>query len=170
MIVEIELNFSRQNFEEIYFKDYQGDYFRSKTTKISFRTLVVSTLLLIAIIIYSLIKDTYTFLVICCIAFAIVGFNYIKTFLILKKWKTQIYEFLDSEERYNHHKLILSDSYFSIIQDDKETIEKWSNFSSVKVLDNYISLEGKENFLIPSKSMTTENYSILKKIVSEKLK
>lgn len=170
MIIEIELNFSRQNFEEIYFKDHQGDYFRSKTTKTSFRTLVVSTILLIAIYVYSFIKDTYTFLIFCCIVFTFVAFNYIKTFLILKKWKTQIYEFLDGEEKYKQHKLILSDNYFSIIQDEKETIEKWDNLSSAKISDDFILIEGKENFIIPRKSMTTENYSTMRKIVSEKLK
>jgi len=125
---------------------------------------------LIVFLIYGIIKSEYTMFIIWSIIFVVILGNYIHTFKKLVEWKKSIQVYLDREEKYSKNKLILSDEYFSLIQDEKETIEHWSNFKKVQIEENYISLDGKENYLIPKKSMSAENYKLLKDFISEKLK
>jgi hypothetical protein len=170
MRTEIELTFSRKDFEEIYFIDNQGNYILSRTTKTAFIILTISTLALISAILYAMIYNIYSFMFLACLFFIIALVNYITAFRILYKWKSQIFTFFNSAEKYKKNKLILSDNSFTLIQDDKETIERWTNFSSVKISNQYINMLGKENCIFPSKSMTIEDYQKLREIVSEKIK
>ena len=88
----------------------------------------------------------------------------------IREWKKKIKIFLDSQEKVVDHQLTVTNSYFSIIQDGDETIEKWSNLDKAKILDMGIWLIGKEKYLIPAKSMKLDEYEKLRIIVSEKLK
>ena len=149
MKIEIQLKFSRQNFEEIYFKDNQGDYWRSGTTKSAFITLILMGAILIFILVYALIADNYRALIFFGILFIVAAFNYVSAFRVLYKWKSKIFDFLDREEKYQNCKILLTDKSFTLIQDGIETIESWANFSSVKISDEYISMEGNEHFIFP---------------------
>ncbi len=60
--------------------------------------------------------------------------------------------------------------YFSIFQDNKQTIEKWIGIKSVQLYDTHILIYGIEKFLIPAKSMKKDEYNSLKVLISEKLK
>ncbi|QCX01341.1 YcxB family protein [Aggregatimonas sangjinii] len=90
--------------------------------------------------------------------------------MAVRKWRRQIKEYLDSQEKYESHKIVVTDEYFSIIQDNEETIEKWSNFKRVKIFDSHIWLLGTENFIIPAKSMSPLEFNNLKRLVSTKFK
>lgn len=166
----MDLHFSRQDFEEIYFKDHQGDYFRSSTTKGLFIALSVGLALLTVAGVYWFYNDSLELIVFACIPVALLAFFYIKACRVLYVWKTQVSNSLDKEEQYEHYQIILSDGSFSLIQNDKETIERWSNFVKATISDEYIFLEGSQNIMIPRKSLKAEDYGELKKVVSEKIK
>ena len=105
--------------------------------------------------------------VLICVFFL---YFYLRAFIVLRKWKRQINKFLDREEKYKRNKLILTENFFTIIQDDTETMEKWSNFRHANISEHYISLKGEVSYFIPSKSMSAENYAEVRKIISEKIK
>lgn len=169
-ITEIRLNFNRNDFEEIYFKDNQGNYFKDPTIKPLFRNLLMYVFVFLSCVVYSKIVDDYGIFLIASIGLLYFAYSYLERLAFIQKKKKEIISYLDKQEVYTLNKLVISENHFSIIQDKEETIEKWENFKSVKILDNYVSLMSKEHFLIPSKSMTTEEYKLFIKLVSEKAK
>ena len=170
MKTEIQLRFNRKDFEEIYFRDHQGDYIRSPTTKTAFITLIITGVAFLSIFAYSFNDDSIALTFFFGFIFSFAIFNYVKDFVTLYKWKSQIFDYLDREEKYQNCKILLTENSFTLFQDDKETIEKWTNFTKVHSTVEFISLEGKENFLIPQKSMTTSDFQKLKDIISEKVR
>jgi len=90
--------------------------------------------------------------------------------MILRKWRGGVKKYLDREEKYTKHKIILSDESLSVVQDNTETIEKWTNFDSAKISNTHILLEGKTNILIPSKCMSEKRYEEVNNIISKKIK
>lgn len=98
------------------------------------------------------------------------SFIYFQSILSIKKWEKSIDIYLDSIEKYSLNKIILSENAFSLIQDNEETIEKWSNFNSVTLSDESIILTSNQNYLIPSKSMSKEDLVLAKSIISNKVK
>jgi hypothetical protein len=44
-------------------------------------------------------------------------------------------------EKFKTHKLILTESYFSLIQDENEDIHKWSAFTHIEIKENYLTLK-----------------------------
>ncbi len=166
---EIDLKFNRKDFEEIFFNDDKGNYLKSPTTKVYFKYFIISLMAFIGASIYSLARNEYGFFVIGLIAFLVCLYFFLKAILDLRKWKREIKDYLDREEKFKSNKLILSDKFLSIKQDDNETVEEWSTINSAHISDNYIRLDGKVNVLIPSKTMSTDEYKELRKILSDKL-
>lgn len=168
--IEITLHFDRNHFEEIYFKNNQRSYIHNAEIKPLFRNSVILLLIIVFLFFYAKVKNEYEILIIPFIPLIVFVFKYLEKFSIILKWKKGVVRYLNEQEQYTSHTLILSDNSLSIIQDGQETIEKWSNFTSVKILDDYIALNSLEHFLIPKKSMTPEEFQILKKNISVKTK
>lgn len=169
MATEMTLNFSRKDFEAIYFKDHQADYFRSPTVKGTFIAWVISACLALASGIYGAVSDNYGLLIITSIALVMTTLTYLRACRVLYKWKAEISAWLDREEQYNDYRIIVSENSFILRQDDKETMERWSNFSTATISDEYMLLAGSQNFIIPSSSLKPEDYAELRKVVSEKI-
>ncbi|MCX6182829.1 MAG: hypothetical protein NT150_12975 [Bacteroidetes bacterium] len=168
---EITLNFRRSDFEEIYFRNNNANYFVGPTIKSSFRILVVCTVLLIGVIIYYAGYTDSAAILAFPIAFYFFPLtDYIKHANVIRKWKKEIDVFLDEVGRIKSHKLILFENTFSLVQDEKETIENWGNFKSVEINTLFIGLSGNVNYTIPAKSMTAEQFQKLRQLISEKVK
>ena len=88
----------------------------------------------------------------------------------IRKWKKSIFSYLDREEKYSRNKIILSEEYFTLVQDNKESIEHWSNFKTVNIYETYVSMAGSTTYLIPKKCMADAEYDVLKEWISTKLK
>jgi c-di-AMP phosphodiesterase-like protein len=168
--LEIELTFRRRDFEEVYYVNGQGSYTKDKNIKGAFHALLICAGILMLSIIYSLLVNNYDLFSIVMVITVIFLIVYINRALAIRKWRKQIKNYLNDQERYECHRLFLSDNSISINQDDKETILKWNNFNSATIRDSHIWLLGKENLLLPAKSMKKEEYVFLKTLVSEKLK
>ena len=68
-------------------------------------------------------------------------------------------------------KIILTDTYFSLVQDNKEVIEKWINFKTIKIEDTHIVLvSDQENYVFPNKSMEASDYNSFKDFITLKIK
>ena len=96
--------------------------------------------------------------------------NYFNAVRVLYNWKKKVYQFLEREDAYTHYKLTLSDEAFSLTQDETEHIEKWSVIKSADIHENYITITGNQEYVIPLKSIGKEPFEVLKKTVAKKLK
>lgn len=168
---EIILHFERTHFEDIYFKDDQGDYIKDPRIKNKFWVLLIYSISFpLTILFYgsSYSKEIY---ILFLILLAILGYDYYTQFVVLKKWKQKILIYLNDLESYTSHKIILSNQYFSIIQDTEEVIEKWSNFTKVEIKEDYMLLiSEKENYFFPNKSMSSSDYNIFRAFVCDNIK
>ena len=94
--------------------------------------------------------------------------------MYLLDWRKSIKDYLDKVEKYKYHKIVLSESAFTLITDTDETIERWSEFKKVEINELSITLWGNESYLIPSylipkKSMDPKDYEFFEKEISEKM-
>ncbi|HBU77661.1 MAG TPA: hypothetical protein DEF18_06120 [Muricauda sp.] len=120
--------------------------------------------------IYAIVKSNYDLFSFSLIFLAIFLFVYLGAAKNVKKWRLQVKNYLDAQEKYSKHVLIANEYYLSIVQNDEETIEKWTNIERVKIFDSHIWILGIENFLIPAKSMSKREYDELRSLISKKFK
>ena len=170
MTTIIKLNFKREDFEEIYFVNHQGSYLRSPTTKTAFRVVAIAGGFATCSLLYALLFGSTAISTTILILFVFALIYYIQDGYKLYTWKKEINTFLDREEQILKNTVVLSDKTFTFIQDDKKSIEIWENFKYIKISDEYVSLEGKENYIIPRKSMKLEEYRQFKEYLSQKIK
>ncbi len=168
MKTEIELTFVRSHFEEIYFKNNQGNYFRSAYIKSQFNALIIAIVASFCLLTYAWVNQTPAPLILVIFGLAIVGYDYFKAFRVLYRFNSQVKNFLNREEIHGHGKLTLFENHFVLTQSKRETIEKYINFSRAEINEDHMLLEAKETYLFPLKSMSAEDFLILKKIISEK--
>lgn len=171
MRIEIPLQFNRKDFEEIYFRDNNGNYFKSDVTKKSFLVFILSIVFFILISVYIYISEKDMLALIYPLLLPIIAFLvFMEKAYGIRVWKKAVKKYLDSIEPIQLHKIILTEKKFSLIQDEEETIESWSNFTTVEIKVDYIDLNGIENFFFPRKSMSEEDFLKLKEVISEKVK
>ena len=168
---EIELNFNRKDFEEVYFNGNQVSYVNSETTKNPFRNMLISGLIF-SFLLFKLISDDGTQIgtIIFGIIFLYFLVDYLtKAFRIWKK-KKKVEVYLNGVEKIKTHKLILNKDTFGIQQEDEITTEFWTDFNKPEINDMFTYLVSKsENYLIPKKSMTELEYEELKSIIRNKI-
>ena len=181
---EFEISPIIEVYEEIYFANDNGHYLKSPQTKSFFHKFAVSLIITVVLIIVSLSISNFSFdsapttlllllMILFCIGqiVTIIFFlGFMQKALEIKQWKKQIRNYLKKLKVTTVYKVILTDSYFTIIQDDTEKILSWSSITKAELNSEYISLEGQENFFVPAKCITQGNYPELRKTLSEKLK
>lgn len=168
--MEINLAFRRDDFKEMYFVDGRGSYIRDESIKTVFRNLMIMIAAVISLFFYSYLNGNYDLFQISLIILGVFVFVYFDRAIAIRGWRKKIEVYLDSQEVFSKNTLIVTDSYFSLVQDTEENFEKWSNLNKAKISDKGIWLFGMERYVIPAKSMRHEEYEEFRKIVSEKLK
>lgn len=73
----MELHFNRQDFEAIYYKDFNGDYFRSPSIKAPFRNMLLGLVTLLVFLVYSYVQDNYNLFVMWFFVFGAMLWSYI---------------------------------------------------------------------------------------------
>lgn len=171
---EIDLLFNRTHFEEIYFKSNWKNYFFNSTINQYSIGVMALILLLTTLIILSeyievnqtLIVMNFVFVVLGLVMMLIIyGFMTFK----LRSINRGIKEYLDNIEQIKSHKMILGESSLILIQDEVETIEKWSSFKKVVINEDYIAIISSIEMLFPRKSMSESDYKLFKNTVREKI-
>jgi hypothetical protein len=168
----IELQYSRGDLEEIYFRNGGGKTFFNHHLKKQRNTFITIGIVFLAILVYVLsVKKNYGFLVFASILLCFAFFDWYKKASPGITWKRDIKNYLDKVDKIKNNKIILTENSFSLVQDSKEKIEKWTEFKRVEMDDNFISLDSNATgYVIPKKSMTPEEFQFLKTFLSEKLK
>lgn len=158
----ISLNFNRKDFEEIYFRNNQGNFILSPMLKRNFKIFITSLLILAGTIIYSWLTNKNAWFIVIFIIITIITFiSYCAKVVQLKKWRNSVMEFIMTNEVFKQNKLILTENTLSLVQDDKEVISKWSAFTNAEITDNYLTLTGNIQYFFPKKSMLPNDYVYL---------
>lgn len=158
----ISLNFNRKDFEEIYFRNNQGNFILSPMLKRDFKIFITSLLIFVGTVIYSWITNKNAWLIVISAIVTIITFiPYYTKVIQLKKWRNSVIEFIKVNEIFKQNKLILTENTLSLVQDEKEEINKWSAFTRAEITDNYLTLTGNTQYFFPKKSMPPDDYVYL---------
>ena len=168
----IELAYNRKDFEDVYYRNREDRLLFNRHTKKEQNTSMVIGAITIILFLYNMIYSQYFELLIASgILFCLSLLDLYKKLSPLIKWRKEIKIYLDGLDKIRHNKIILTKSAFTLIQDKKETIEKWSEFRKAELEDNFVSLiSTTTNYLIPAKSMTPDEFQFLKSMLSEQIK
>ncbi len=160
MNLEIELEFNPDHFKEIYFKDRNGNYVLSSTTRLSFIMLIISGLLFLLIALYQ--RDKFIYVSISMLFFLCWFWMYLASCFSLFKWKNGVYKFISETGRFKKHT-------YTLLMDDIEHTVKWDTVNSVKTTPEYISLEAEASWMIPMKSVGHDSFQKIKEFVAERV-
>ncbi|MDN5478491.1 MAG: hypothetical protein L0G39_16275 [Chryseobacterium sp.] len=168
----IKLNVSRKDFEEIYFSGNQGSLFFSQTTKGKTVTTAVVGLILLILFFFrdDLSKEKFgilyfvSFLFLLCTVYLSLSINKVS------RWKKEVNRYLKSLEDAEIYEIRFNSEIFNVNLNHQEELSKWEDFKDFEVNDEFISLEGKFNYMFPKKSMSKADYEILKQAVKKNIK
>lgn len=168
---EINLNFNKADFEEIYFKNGNDKVFLSKNVKEQFVLSFVAGCFFIASLIYTVIANkSWGIFTIITVLFILIINQLIKKMSPEIKWKRSIKELLKEQAKFITRKLTLSENTLTLKQDTTITIVRWRDFKKVVIDDKSICLYGDENFLFPKKSMTWQEFDSLRNEILLRIK
>lgn len=168
----IELKYSRTDFEEIYFSNGNDKTFLNSQLRKERNTFFVLCSIFILTLIYNLyINENYGLLTLTGAFLCYTFYDWYKKASLWIKYKMEIKLYLDNLDKIGENKIILSKNAFSLVQDKKETIEKWTEFKRAEMEENFISLTSNTTtYLIPQKSMTRDEFELLRTILAERIK
>ena len=169
-MLRISLKFRREDFEEFYFKNNQGDIFWSKPVKQHFVLVLVFASIFFISLSYSLYTETFWGLPIFSLVVLIISyFTYKKHASPIITWKKQVIKYLDDLSKIKKYELFLTNEALTITQDEEVIITKWAAFTKGTFTEDSIVLAGSDNYVFPKKSMSLSDYKYIKEFISDKL-
>ncbi|HEY6978323.1 MAG TPA: hypothetical protein VH396_18625 [Chitinophagaceae bacterium] len=167
----IKLKFNRQDFEEVYFKNGQGNIFWGQDVRGHFAILLVFAGALVYSVIHSLLTNHLwavpTIIFFIFLAFA---YRYQRQISPILKWKKKVTENLNKLSKFKSHQIILTAESISLLLDEKETTTNWTAFTKAQINEDCISLISTDTLLFPKKSMTEKAYEYLTYFILDKFK
>lgn len=160
---EIKLNFNRADFEELHFKNGNDKVFLSKNVKQQFILSLIAGCLFIGSFIYSVIVHrAWGIFTIISLIFVLVINHLVKKIDPIIKWQKTIRFFLTEQAKFINQRLILSENTITLKQDTTITVVPWKDFKKIVIDNKSISLYGDTGFIFPKKSMTWQDFDLLK--------
>lgn len=167
---EIELKYNRKDFEEIYFRNGDNRILLNPNLRKDFNIIIVIAAVLTGTsIYYEATGKNAGFVIFLFILISLASIRFYAKATPFITWKSTINSYLNDLEKIKKSKLVLSSNTFSLIQDEKETIEKWSEFKKVEIEPTYLLITGSTTYLIPKKSMKDFEFELFRKIITEKI-
>ena len=167
----IRLKTDKKAFEEIYYTGKQGSLFFSSITRgKTITTIIVGAVLLLFLLFKDMLgKENVgilyfiSFLFLFCAVFLSVSVNNVA------RWKKGVNGYLRSLENCSLYEIRFSNEFFNVAIDNQEEYSLWNDFLAADINEEYISLEGKHSYMFPKKSMSKEDYNLLKKYIKENI-
>ena len=176
MEMEIKINTDRKSLEEIYYKDEQHKYSKNKGTRKVFFSYIVSIVVLSIVTVGLLIIDLrspVTKIPLASISILLIALSsimfYNKT-SALRTWKADINKFINQISKIKDYRLIVDESTITIINDDNEVIEKWSNFYKAEIASDYVTIFGQVNYSFFRTNMGHNGFEFIKELARKKIK
>jgi hypothetical protein len=168
---EITLNFNKTDFEELYFKNGSDRVLLSKIVKGQFILTLIAGALFISSLIYSIIVNkSWGIFTIVTLIFVLIVNQLIRKMTPVIKWKRSIRDFLNEQAKFISSKLTLSEKTLTVKQDTTITIVRWIDFKKVVIDDKSIILFGDKDFTFPKKSMTWQEFDLLRNEILLRIK
>ncbi len=168
---EINLNFNKSDFEEVYFKNKGTNILFSKMVKKQFILALILGAFSVTSLIYSTVSNkSWGVFTIVTIIFVLVLNQLIKKIAPELKWERSIRDFLDEQAKFISRKLTLSENTLTLKRDTTITIMRWKDFKKVVIDDKAISLYGDETFVFPKKSMNWHDFDLLRNEILLRIK
>ncbi|HEY5405850.1 MAG TPA: hypothetical protein VIJ92_02135 [Ginsengibacter sp.] len=168
---DINLNFNRADFEEVYFKNGSDKVWLSKMVKEQFIFTSIAAIFFTASLIYTAIANkSWGIFTIIALLFILMVNQLIKKMAPVIKWKRSIKDLLNEQAKFITRKITLSENTLTLKRDTTITIVRWKDFKKVVIDDKSISLYGDENFLFPKKSMTWHDFDLLRNEILLRIK
>lgn len=166
---EIKLNFNRTDFEELYFKNGNDKILLSKTVKKQFILSLITCCFFIASLIYSItVNKSWGIFTIITVIFVLIVNQLIRKMSPIVKWKRSITDRLNEQAKFINQKLTLSEDTLTLKQDTTVTVVRWTDFKKIVFDDKSINLYGDTDLMFPKKSMTWQEFDLLKNEILEK--
>lgn len=168
----INLQINRKDFEEVYFSGASGSLLFSSATKGKTVTTIIVGLILAILFIF---KDDFSkekfgilyfvsFLFLLCVIFLSVAINKVS------RWKKEVTAYLKTLENAEMYQIKFNKKIFTVnINNEKETC-LWTEFTAAEIGERFIALEGKYNYMFPQKSMSPQDYEVLKQAVKKNIR
>ncbi|WP_343610499.1 hypothetical protein [Chryseobacterium oranimense] len=168
----IRLHVNRKDFEEIYFSGNQTSLFFSPTTRGKTITTAVVGLILLILFFFKddLSKEKFgilyfvSFLFLLCTVYLSLSINKVS------RWKKEVNKYLKSLEDSKIYEIRFNNEIFNVNLNHQEELSKWEDFKDFDVNNEFISLEGKFNYMFPKKSMSKADYDSLKQTIKKNIK
>ncbi|RQO38011.1 hypothetical protein DBR39_14095 [Chryseobacterium sp. KBW03] len=165
----ITLKSDRKIFEDIYFSGNEGSLLFSPTTKSKTITTIIAAVI---VFIVFLLKDSLSkesvgvlyfmsFIFLLCAVFLSVSVNKVS------RWKKQVNHYLNGLEKCKVYDIRFDQNFFTVNIDGEKETSEWKDFEYFDSNNEFISLEGKYNYMFPRKAMTEREYSFLKNVLKE---
>lgn len=170
MNYSFDLDTDLNHFQDLYYKDNKGSYFKSEVVGNSFKMLVVGIALSIGAVVFAyVLKMNDGFLAIPFIYTIIVFGYYLMKISILYKWRKSVNRYLSEVGKIKTAKILLTDSGFAIEVDNKTYIDSWNSINGADILEDHVQIRTKEGVIIPKSTMTDAEFEILTTVLKEKL-
>ncbi|REC49461.1 YcxB family protein [Chryseobacterium pennipullorum] len=162
----------RKHFEDIYFSGNQASLLFSPTTKSKTIITIFSAVVLFIVFLLrdSLSKESVgilyflSFIFLLCTVFLSVSVNKVS------RWKKQVNHYLSVLEKCKRYELRFDQNFFTVNIDGEKETSEWKDFEYFDTNAEFITLEGKYNYMFPKKAMSEKDYNYLRKIIKENIK
>lgn len=168
----IRLHVNRKDFEEIYFSGNQTSLFFSPTTRGKTITTVVVGLILLILFFFKddLSKEKFGILYFVSFLFLLCTVYLSLSIKKVSRWKKEVNKYLKSLEDSKIYEIRFNNEIFNVNLNHQEELSKWEDFKDFDVNNEFISLEGKFNYMFPKKSMSKADYDSLKQTIKKNIK
>ncbi|WP_265129867.1 hypothetical protein [Chryseobacterium oranimense] len=168
----IRLHVNRKDFEEIYFSGNQTSLFFSPTTRGKTITTVVVGLILLILFFFKddLSKEKFGILYFMSFLFLLCTVYLSLSIKKVSRWKKEVNKYLKSLEDSKIYEIRFNNEIFNVNLNHQEELSKWEDFKDFDVNNEFISLEGKFNYMFPKKSMSKADYDSLKQTIKKNIK
>lgn len=167
----IPLEFNRKHIEDILFANNSVNYFRNEEARKTLPWAIFFTILVASILFYNNYREVYWQIYLVTAPMLLYyTISYYKTARFIFQYKKSIKSWMDNISKYNKHHLEITENSISVVMDNDITLQTWSSILSCKMDEVRIALKGSEQFYLPARSMSQEDYIFLQETIKRKIK
>lgn len=168
MIKVINIQFDREAFEAMYFRNYEDSYLLGPKTKIRFIAVLTITIL-VPIITISAHATWPSIMLTSWVLFIIFWVDYLMMIYKMSKWKKSIHKKLDEQSLVQSMRVGLTHDGITLYMDELVITEEWVNFTETQLSASFILLKGETDYFFPSSSMNPDDFKLMFELVSDKI-
>jgi hypothetical protein len=168
--IRIQLTSRVEDFEEIFLD--KGKLPMTLQDPVLFYTVWSLAFLIIDLFIYSItpvVKSAWFILILSSIVSIFWWHETIKLFYSRWQWWNQISAYMEQVSKIKTAEIILDEATFQMNIDEDQHLLSWSSISYSHFNKQYIHIKGSQEFTIPLKSLSSEDFELLKNVIRKQI-